>query len=91
MKVLFARNNINLALVAADCTSKCQQLNTCINKPNKGILRNFWKTISLTVLLISTKTEEQRENFKLPSPSKHKILLTVLLNYLKNYLDIIKN
>ena len=84
VKVLLAKNNTNLALVAASCTSKCQPLDMYINKSFKGALSNFWKGYVASIVTNLTETEKQRESFKLTSPSRQDIVNWILegINYL---------
>ena len=63
VKVLLSTNNTNLELLSAGCTSKYQPL---------GILRNFWEDAKIVTHL--TETAQQRQNFKLPSPSRQDIV-----------------
>ena len=47
-------------MVPPGCTSKCQPLDVCINKPFKGVLRNCWEDyVADTVTNLSE--EEQWE------------------------------
>ena len=82
--VLLAKNNTNLALVAAGCTSKCQPLDMYINKSFKGVLHNFWKGYVASIVTNLTETEKQRESFKLPSPLRQDIVNWIFegINYL---------
>ena len=68
----------NLVLVPAGCTSKCKPLNVCINKPFKGVLRNFWEDYFANIV---TKLSS---NVRVLSFYCHrnKILLTGLLKAL---------
>ena len=93
MKALLATKNTNLVLVSAGCTSKCQPLHVCINKPFKGVLRNFWEDYVANIATNLTETEQQRESFKLPSPSRQDIVNWIAegINYLKNHPDMIEN
>ena len=43
MKAVLSINSTNLIMMPPDCTSKCQSLNVCINKPFNGVLRNCWE------------------------------------------------
>ena len=36
------QNKCDALMIPAGCTSKCQLMDVCINKPFKGILRKFW-------------------------------------------------
>ena len=93
MKASLATENNNLVLEPAGCTSKCQPLDVCINKPFKGVLRNFWEDYVANIATNLTETELQRESFKLPSPSRQDIVNWIAegINYLKNHPDMIEN
>ena len=63
VKVLLATNNTNLALVPAGCTIKCHALDVCINninKPFKGVLRNFWEDYVASIVTNFTETKKQQ-------------------------------
>ena len=70
MKVLLATNNTNLVLVHAGSASKCQLL----DEPFKGVLRDFWEEYVVNIATNLTETEQQRESFKLSSPSRQDII-----------------
>ena len=93
VKALLATENTNLVLEPAGCTSKCQPLDVCINKPFEGVLRNFWEDYVANIATNLTETEQQRESFKLPSPSRQDIVNWIAegINYLKNHPDMIEN
>ena len=86
VKVLLATNNTNLVLAPA-----C--INACINKPFKGVLSNFWEDYVTNIVTNLTETEQQRESFKLPLPSRQDTVNWIAegINYLKNHPDMIEN
>ena len=93
VNVLLATNNTNLVLVPAGCTSKCQPLDVCINKPFKGVLRNSWEEYVGNIVTNLTETEQQSESFKLPSPSRQNIVNWIAegIEYLKKHPNMIKD
>ena len=93
VKVLLATNNTDLVLVPAGCTSKCQPLDVCINKPYKAVLHNFSEDNIATIGTELTETDQQRESFNLPSRSRQDTVNWIAegINFLKNHPDIIEN
>ena len=93
VKVLLATNNTNLVLVPAGCTSKCQGLDVCNNKPFECVFRNFWEDYVTNVVTKLTETEQQRESFKFSLPSRQDIVNWIAegIDYLKNYPNLIEN
>ena len=66
----------------------------CINKPLKGVLRNFWEDYVAKIITNLTETEQQRKSFKLLSPSRQDIIVNLIaegINDLKNHPDMIEN
>ena len=74
VKMLWAANKTNLALVPAGCTSKCQPLDVCINKPFKDVLRSFGEDYVAKIVTNLTETKQQLESYKLPSPSRQDVI-----------------
>lgn len=55
--------------IPAGCTSKCQPMDVCLNRPFKAVLRKCWvKYISDTIEEFPSSTEDP--NFKIPSPTR---------------------
>ena len=73
--------------------TKCQPLDVCINNSFKGALRNFWEDYDANIVTNLTETEQQRESFKLLSPSREDVVNWIAegINYLKNHPDMIEN
>ena len=66
----------------------------CINKPFKGVLRNFWEDYVANIVTNLTETEQQRKSFKLPLPSRQDIIVNSIaegIDGLKNHPDMIEN
>ena len=59
----------------------------------KSVLRNFWEDYVANIVTNLTETEQQRESFKLPSPSRQDIVNWIAegINCLENHLDMIEN
>ena len=74
MKAALSINSTNIIMVPPGCTSKCQPLDVCINKPFKGVLRNCWKDYVADIVTNLSEEERNREKFKLPSPSRQAIV-----------------
>ena len=79
--------------VPSDCTSKCQPLDVCISKPFKGVLRNFWEDYVANTVINLPETEQQREIFKIPSPSRQDIVNWIAegINYLKSHPEMVNS
>ena len=61
--------NSNILDMTASCTSKCQPMNVCLNKPFKAILKKCWiKHISS--VLESFAEACKNCSFKLPVPTR---------------------
>ena len=65
----------------------------CISKPFKGVLRNFWEDYVANTVIKLPETEQQRESFKIPSPSRQDTVNWIAegINYLKSHPDMIQN
>ena len=74
MKAVLSINSTNLIRLPLGCTSKCQSLNVCINKPFKGVLRNCWEDYVADIVTNLSEEEQNSEKFKLPSPSRQAIV-----------------
>ena len=59
----------------------------------KGVLRKFWEDFVTNIVTNRNKTDQQRESFKLPYPSRQNIVNWIAggINYLKNHLDMIED
>ena len=70
MKAVLSINSTNLIMVPPGCTSKCQPLDVCINKPFKGVLRNCWEDYVADIVTNFSEEEQNSEKFKLPLRSR---------------------
>ena len=77
MKAVLSINSTNLIMVPPGCTSKCQPLDVCINKPFKGVLHNCWEDYVADIVTNLSEEEQNSEKFKLPSPSRQAIVYWV--------------
>ena len=79
-------------MVPPGCTSKCQPLDVCINKPFKGVLRNCWKDYVADIVANLSEEERNSEKFKLPSPSRQAIVNWVAegFSYLQSHPEMIE-
>ena len=79
-------------MVPLGCTSKCQPLDVCINKPFKGVLRNCWEDYVADIVTNLLEEEQNIEKFKLPSPSKQAIVNWVAegFSYLQSHPEMIE-
>ena len=61
--------NINHTLmIPASCTSKCQPMDVCINKPFKAILRKFW--VEHVNKAVEKMPSPSPSYYKLPQPTR---------------------
>ena len=74
MKAVLSINSTNLIMVPPGCTSKCQPLNVCINKPFNGALRNCWEDYVADIVTNISEEEQNSEKFKLPTTSRQAIV-----------------
>ena len=65
----------------------------CISKPFKGVLRNFWENYVANTVINLPETEQQREIFKIPSPSRQDIVNWIAegINYLKSHPEMVNS
>lgn len=67
------QNKCDALMIPAGCTSKCQPMDVCINKPFKAILRKCWvEHVSQVIEKMPEPTS--KPDFKLPPPSKQDIV-----------------
>ena len=92
MKAVLSINSTNLIMVPPGCTSKCQPLDVCINKPFKGVLRNCWEDYVADIVTNLSEEEKNSEKFKLPLPSRQAIVNWVAegFSYLQSYPEMIE-
>ena len=85
MKVVLSISSTNLITVIPGCTSKCQPIDVCINKPFKGVLRNCLEDYV-------AEEEQNSEKFKLPSLSRQAIFNWVAegFAYLQSHPELIE-
>ena len=78
--------------MAPGCTSKCQPLDVCINKPFKGVLRNCWQDYVADIVTNLSGEEQNSEKFKLPSLSRQAIVNWVAegFSYLQSHPEMIE-
>ena len=55
-------------MIPPGCTSKCQPMDVCINKPFKAILRKCW--VNYISKIIEQMPATTPDDFKLPPPSR---------------------
>ena len=92
IKAVLSINSANLVTVPPGCTSKCQPLDVCINKPFKGVLRNCWQDYVADIVTNLSGEEQNSEKFKLPSLSRQAIVNWVAegFSYLQSHPEMIK-
>ena len=92
MKAVLSISSTNLIMVPPGCTSKCQPLDACINKPFKGVLRNCWEDYVADVMNNLSEEEQNSEKFKLPSPSRQVIVNWIAggFSYLQSHPEMIE-
>ena len=61
-------NKSDILMIPPGCTSKCQPMDVCINKPFKAILRKCW--VTYISKLIEQMPATTPDDFKLPPPSR---------------------
>ena len=61
-------NKSDILMIPPGCTSKCQPMNVCINKPFKAILRKCW--VNYISKIIEQMPATTPDDFKLPPPSR---------------------
>ena len=61
-------NKLGILIIPPECTSKCQPMDVCINKPLKAILRKCW--VNYISKLIEKMPATTPDDFKLPPPSR---------------------
>ena len=72
-------NKSDISMIPPGCTSKCQPMDVCINKPFKAILRKCWVTyISKIIEQMPATTPD---DFKLPPPSRQDMVHRVAEAY----------
>ena len=79
-------------MVPPACTSKCQPLDICINKPFKGVLHNCWEDYVADIVTNFSEEKQNSEKFKLPSLSRQAIVNWVAesFSYLQSLPEMIK-
>ena len=66
-------NKCDALMIPAGCTSKCQPMDVCINKPFKAILRKCWVE-HVSKVIEKMPEPSSKPDFKLPPPSKQDIV-----------------
>ena len=61
-------NKSDILMIPPGCTSKCQSMDVCINKPFKAILRQCW--VNYISKIIEQIPAAKLDYFKLPPPSR---------------------
>ena len=61
-------NKSDILMISPGCTSKCQPMDVCINKPFKAILRKCW--VNCISKIIEQMPATTPNDFKLPPPSR---------------------
>ena len=61
-------NKSNILMIPPGCTSKCQRMDVCINKPFKAILPKCW--VNHISKIIEQMPATTPDDFKLPPPSR---------------------
>ena len=59
-------------MILAGCTSKCQPMDVCINKPFKAILRKCW--VEHVRKAVEKVPKPSSNDYKLPAPSKQDMI-----------------
>ena len=92
MKAVLSTNSTNLIMMHPGCTSKCQPLDVCINKPFKGVLRNCCEDYVADIVTNLLEEEQNSGKFKLPSPSRQAIINWVAedFSYLQSHPEMIE-
>ena len=92
MKAVLSINSTNLIMLPSGCTSKCQSVDVGINKPFKGLLRNYWEDCVADIVTNLSEEEQNSEKFKLPSPSRQAIVNWVAegFSYLQSHPEMIE-
>ena len=65
-------NKSDILMIPPGCTSKCQPMDVCINKPFKAILRKCW--VNYISKIIAQMPAATSDDFKLPPPSRQDIV-----------------
>lgn len=58
------KNKSDILMIPPGCTSKCQPMDVCINKPFKAVLRKCW------VEYVSVVINKDKDHDKIPPPSR---------------------
>ena len=92
MKTLLSINSTNLIMVSPGCTSRCQPLDVCINKPFKGVLCKCWEDYVADIVTNLLEEEQNSEKFKLPSPSREAVINWVAegFSYLQSHPEMME-
>ena len=79
-------NCTHLIMMPLGCTSKCQPLEVCIDKPFKGVLCTCWEDYVADIVTNLSEEEQNSEKFKRPSPFRQAIVNWVaeVFSYLHN-------
>ena len=62
------QNKSDILMIPPWCTSKCQPMDVCINKPSKAILHKCW--VNYISKIIEQMPATTPDDFKLPPPSR---------------------
>ena len=67
------QNKSDLLMIPAGCTSKCQPMDVCINKPFKAILRKCWVE-HVSKAIEEMPSPSSATDYKLPPPTRQDIV-----------------
>ena len=78
--------------IPAGCTSKCQPMDVCLNKPFKAILRKCWVNY-ISSVVESFSDASQYPSFKIPTPTRQQMVDWVkkAFNYLTRNQEMVKH
>ena len=67
------QNKFDVLMIPAGCTSKCQPMDVCINKPFKAILQRCWVE-HVFKAIEKMPTPPPTSDYKLPPPTRQDII-----------------
>ena len=82
----------NTLAIPAGCTSNCQPMDVCLNKPFKAILQKCWVNyISSAVKTFPDASQDP--SFKIPTPTRQQMVdwMKEVLNYVTRNQEMVKH
>ena len=78
--------------IPAGCTSKCQPMDVCLNKPLKAILRKYWVNY-ISNVVETFPDASQDPSFKIPTPTRQQMVDWVkeAFDYLTRNQEMVKH